>query len=102
MTPRLVAELDRIDDGRLPIAEVNRRLGRAADRLGLPRPSYERVRVLVHELRATQRRPSTLELVVGISMRTRPPDALVVQISRRADLRHRSPVRAEPRRSGLT
>ena len=81
MTHRLVAELDRIDDGRLSIAEINRRLGDAADRLELARPSYERVRVLVHELRELRMRPSTVEVLVDVSMRARPPEALLDQIS---------------------
>ena len=34
---------------RVPFAEVTRRVGREADRLGLPRPSYQQVRVLAHE-----------------------------------------------------
>jgi hypothetical protein len=34
---------------RVPFAELTRRVGGEADRLGLPRPSYEQVRVLAHE-----------------------------------------------------
>ena len=34
---------------RVPFAEITRRVGEEADRLGLPRPSYQQVRVLAHE-----------------------------------------------------
>jgi hypothetical protein len=37
---RLVAEIARLDDPTLPIAETNRRLGVVAEGLGLLRPSY--------------------------------------------------------------
>jgi hypothetical protein len=73
----LLAELERIDDGRMPIAEVNRRLGEAAEHLGLLRPSYERVRVLVHEQRRARARPGTLAVFVDVTTRTRPPEALL-------------------------
>jgi hypothetical protein len=74
--PRLLAELERIDDGRLPIAEVNRRLGEAADRLGLRRPSYERVRVVVHRLRRYPKAPSTGQVLFEIATRARSARAL--------------------------
>ena len=38
-----------------PIAEINRRVGAEAERLGFARPSYERVRELVHVARDLQR-----------------------------------------------
>jgi hypothetical protein len=81
LTPRLLAELGRIDDGRLPIAEVNRRLGEAAEQLGLRRPSYARVRVVVHEQRRLRARPSTLEVLVEVSTRARPPGAVLDHIA---------------------
>jgi hypothetical protein len=52
---RLVAALARFDDPTLPIAETNRRLGVVAEGLGLIRPSYQQVRVVVHELRSQKR-----------------------------------------------
>jgi len=54
--PLLVNELLRVDDGKVPIAEVCRRVGACAELKGLTRPSYERIRTLVHlhrQLRAT-------------------------------------------------
>ena len=49
ISPRLVAVIVRATRERVPFAEIARRVGREADRLGLSRPSYEQVRVLAHE-----------------------------------------------------
>jgi hypothetical protein len=79
LTPQLAAELVAIDDGALSVAEVNRRLGEAAERLGLQRLSYERVRTLVRELRRSRLRlgPTTTEVLLDIAYRARPPQALL-------------------------
>ena len=70
---RLVAALARLDDPTLPIAETNRRLGVVAEGLGLIRPSYQQVRVIVHELRSDKRSSRLGEtlLEVAYGMRTR-------------------------------
>jgi hypothetical protein len=81
ISPRLLHALDRLDDRRLPIAEINRRLGAEAERLGLRRPSYERVRELVHRLRWLRRGPSTGRVLLEISMRARPPSAFLDHVS---------------------
>lgn len=52
---RLLDEIERQSRRRGPIAEINRRVGAAASRMGLPRPSYEQVRVLVHLARRLRR-----------------------------------------------
>ena len=73
ISPRLLAALERLDDETVPIAEVSRRLGREAQRLGLPRPSYQRVRVLVHELRAERTpEPGVGGLLLEVAVRARP------------------------------
>jgi hypothetical protein len=79
ITPRLLAELARIDDGTRSIAELNRRVGEAAEAMGLQRPSYECVRVLVHRQRATTSRPlpSTSEVLVDIAFRVKPATAII-------------------------
>ena len=48
---RLIEAIVRFDDRSRPIAETYRRVGAEADRLGLTRPSYQRIRELVHEAR---------------------------------------------------
>ena len=67
----------------IPIAEVNRRVGAEAERLGITRPSYERVRELVHEarwLRADQ--PSAAQTVLGVATRARSHYAYVELVAR--------------------
>ena len=75
--PRL---LDFVEDAslrRVPIAEINRSVGEEAMRLGLTRPSYERVRQLVHEARALQRSyVSAVEILGDIVTRKLSPYAL--------------------------
>src|SRR5439155_7667688 len=83
--PRLLAALARLDDPKLPIAEINRRLGEQAVRLGCRRPSYQRVRTLVHELRRLRRRkrrePTTASVLLDIAFRVRPVDAFLDHVS---------------------
>jgi hypothetical protein len=84
IAPVLLEALVDLDDRDLPIAEINRRLGEHAECLGLRRPSYQRVRELVHELRAwrpPRRGPTTRQLLLDVLFRTRPPDALPDHIS---------------------
>src|SRR5688572_2975049 len=71
---RLVEALVRLDDPSVSIAETNRRLGEQADRLGLTRPSYERVRELVHESRRIRRGPSTGRVLWEVAVRARAPE----------------------------
>jgi hypothetical protein len=77
ISPRLVETIVRLDDPSVPIAETCRRVGREAERLGLHRPSYQRVRVLVHEARRIRRGPSTSSVLVDVAFRVRPPEAIV-------------------------
>ena len=82
ISPRLLAALAQLDDERWPIAETSRRLGAEAERLGLPRPSYQRVRELVHELRRLKRRqPTTLTVLFDVAAHTRPTEAVLDHIS---------------------
>jgi hypothetical protein len=80
---RLVAALALLDDRSLPIAEVNRRVGAVAFRLGFTRPSYEQVRVLVHGLRRRRpRRPATRGRIL-LAVTIRPREAFVDRLFRR-------------------
>jgi hypothetical protein len=81
LTPKLLAAIVRLDDRRVPIAEVNRRVGRAAWKLGLPKPSYQRVRELVHAARAIRSGPTTARVFLDVALRVRPPDALGKHLS---------------------
>jgi hypothetical protein len=74
---RLVAALARLERWQRPIAEQHRRLGAVAEHLGLPRPSYEQVRVIVHMLRARRRSPGAGEILLEIAFRVRPPEHIL-------------------------
>jgi hypothetical protein len=81
LSPRLLAALERFDDGKLPIAELRRLVGAEAERLGLARPSYERVRVLTHDLRARRAEPTTADVLWDVAWRVRPPEAIADHIA---------------------
>ena len=81
---RLVAALARLDDPRRSIADTHRRIGRLAEQLGVPRPSYEQVRTLVHALRAGKGGPGAGEILLDIALRTRPPEAILEVLERTA------------------
>lgn len=81
ISPRLLEAIVRFDKPSRPIAETSRRVGREAERLGLPRPSYERVRELVHMMRRIQRGPTTASVLLDVAFRLRPPEAVLDHIS---------------------
>lgn len=68
ISPRLRDLLVRLDDRSVPIAETNRRLGAEAARLGLPRPSYQRVRELVLEFRRLKRASIALRVLLEVEV----------------------------------
>ena len=74
---RLVAAIARLDDPTLPIAETNRRLGVVAEGLGLIRPSYQQVRVIVHELRSERRSSRVGETLLQIAYGMRTQDQML-------------------------
>ena len=65
----------------MPIAEVNRRVGAGAVRLGLPRPSYECVRAHFHSVRERRKLPGTAEVLTDVVFRVRPVDAVLDHVS---------------------
>ncbi|MDQ3823883.1 MAG: hypothetical protein M3321_11670 [Actinomycetota bacterium] len=80
---RLVEAIVRLDDPKVPIAETYRRVADHADRLRVPRPSYQRVRELVHESRRLRARrgPSTASVLLDVTLRARPPGAILEHLS---------------------
>jgi len=71
---RLLDEVDALSERAIPIAEINRRVGAKAQRLGVTRPSYERVRELVHEAREARRGyTSALEICIEVATLQRGP-----------------------------
>lgn len=70
----LIVELAKTD---LSIAEINRRVGERAEALGFVRPSYSRVRQLVHVADTGISPPGWGEVLADVAMRYRPPDVLI-------------------------
>ena len=75
---RLVEAIVRFDDRSQPIAETYRQVGAEAERLGLTRPSYQRIRELVHLARSI-RRGSTADdwLRLLLAMQRKSPHELI-------------------------
>jgi hypothetical protein len=94
--PRILSVARKLDDRRQPMAETCRRVGDAASRLGLPRPSYVHLRRF---LRAERERRLELqeiaEEIVADLMSGRAPKLLSAleraqEAAARAELRRRS------------
>lgn len=81
ISPKLLEAIVRFDKTSRPIAETSRRVGHEAEQLGLPRPSYERVRELVHMMRRMRRGPTTASVLLDVAFRLRPPEAVVDHVS---------------------
>jgi len=73
----LLAAVRRLDDEGVPIAEVYRRVAAVAEIIGCSRPSYEQIRVRVHEHRRGQLAPTAGEVLLAVASRGRPPEALL-------------------------
>lgn len=78
---RLLDEIERQSRRSFPIAEMNRCVGRAAARMGLYRPSYEQVRVLVHTARRLRRQAPTPVSTVAlrVAFRVERPEAVLLR-----------------------
>jgi hypothetical protein len=75
---RLVKAILHFDDRSRPIAETYRRVGVEAERLGLTRPSYQRIRELVHEARAIRRGPSATDFLrLSLAMKAGNPGVVI-------------------------
>jgi len=73
--PRLVFVIERLDRLGGPIADTNRRVGVVAEWLGVPRPSYEQVRTIVHAARKRRlASPGIGRVLLDVSLRARPPE----------------------------
>ena len=67
----------RADDEKRPIAETYRTVAVLAERIGLPRPSYESIRRVVHATRSGKRDPSIGQVLLDIDLRRRHPEEIV-------------------------
>lgn len=96
---RLIRAIRRLDDESLPIAEVWRRVGEAAERLGVPRPSYVHVRRIVvsERERSAELREIRNEALVGLVSRMAPdPVDLALRRSEVLAGDRRRPGRSKP------
>lgn len=71
----------RRDDPFVPIAETYRLVADDAERLGLTRPSYEQIRVLVHRSRQIRKQPTTTSVLLDITFGRRVPEELLDHVS---------------------
>jgi len=78
---RLIAAARRLDDDTQSIAEIHRRVGTVAGHLGLAQPSYQRVRLLVREIRAGRAAPGIGDVLLDIALKNKPPEAIVTYLS---------------------
>jgi hypothetical protein len=78
----LLDEIEQQSRRTVPIAEMNRCVGRAAAEMGLHRPSYERVRTLVHTARRLRRQgpPPVSTVALNVAFRVSPPEALLLRV----------------------
>ena len=77
---RLLAAIGDLDRRDRPIAETNRRVGVVAAELGLPKPSYEQVRTVVHASRNGKRYYGLVDAYIDLTFRTAPPRAIVERL----------------------
>jgi hypothetical protein len=86
---RLLEAIVHLDDGRAPIAEIIRLVGTEADRLAITRPSYERIRQLIHESRRLRRRrgPTIAQVFSEAAIGTRSLDSAKLALATRREER---------------
>ena len=76
-TPELVRLVERLAREDLRAADIHRLLGDRAAELGVPRPSYERTRQLVHDVRLEPLVPGWADVATDVAFRVRPATALL-------------------------
>ena len=77
LSPRLLDVIERLACRRVPNAEINRLVGAEAERLGVARPSYQRLRTLVHEARQLNGgRMSAGTILLDVATQVRSPWAV--------------------------
>jgi hypothetical protein len=97
--PKLLRLARRLDRAPRPIAATVRDVGAYAGTLGLPRPSYEQLRVHLHEARARrEERRRAMELLLEVELGVRSPRDLLPLVER--VIANGPPIRARPRRRG--
>jgi hypothetical protein len=74
---QLLGAIAAVDDDSVPIAETYRRIRVVTRDLGIPRPSYERVRLHVHEVREQRElAKKRAETLLAVALYLKPVHAL--------------------------
>ena len=85
ISQELIDAIALLDDGAMPIADLWRLAGDRATALGLTRPSYEQLRLWVHEIRGSGWTGPTVgsaaQVALDVAFRVRPPEALVEHLA---------------------
>ena len=71
VTPQLRREIESLAEQPLSAAQITRSAGATAELLGQRRPSYERVRVLVGQVRHPRRRLFAAAVLLNLAFRIR-------------------------------
>jgi hypothetical protein len=83
---RFLKRVAKLDDRSKPIAETYRRTRDLATQMGVPRPSYERVRLHLHAARRREdERRRTRDLILQLAYNTRPANEVVPELLRLVD-----------------
>jgi hypothetical protein len=78
---RFLERVAKLDDRSVPMAETYRRARDLAQQMGIPRPSYERIRLHLHAARRREEeRRRTRELILHLAYNTRPADQVVPEL----------------------
>ena len=78
---RFLDHVTHFDDRSQPMAETYRRIRATAAQMGIPRPSYERVRMHLRSTRLSQdERTQARTLVFQLAYNTRPADEVVADL----------------------
>jgi hypothetical protein len=89
--PRILAAARKLDDKSQPMAEICRRIGNAAEELGLPRPSYVHLRRIIkaERLRAHETGGLADDVIGGLLAGRSPRLGAAVEHLREAEARAR-------------
>jgi hypothetical protein len=83
---RFLKRVAKLDDRSVPMAETHRRARDLAQQMGIPRPSYERMRQHLHAVRRREEeRRRTRELILHLAYNTRAADQVVPELLRLVD-----------------
>ena len=66
--PALQFAIERLDRPGRPIADTHRRVGLVADLIGVPRPSYQRTRELIHLHRRRRLQPTAGKVLLTVAL----------------------------------